>query len=113
MDPQLKAQLKQVVGYASTATVDYAGQVQVGSVATCFARVETSFREIPVGSGIIEERTRHMVIIDETWPLSQSETRVNQFWLPGDDITGPGRRANRVHFAVDENGALDHIEVML
>jgi hypothetical protein len=113
MDPQLKAQLRQVVGYASTASLDYAGQVQVGSVATLWGRVEPRYREVPVGSGIVEERTSHMVILDEAWPLSEAETRVCQFWLPGESLSAPGRRAKVVLFSPDENGVLDHVEVIV
>ena len=116
MDISLKRQLRQVVAYASTSTVDFAGQTQVGSVATTWGRVEARFREVPVGSDIIEERTTHTVIMDETFPLSEWEARSTMFWIPADPYAGSsanGRRPKLVLFCTDEIGRLDHVEVTL
>lgn len=116
MDPQLKTQLRQVLTYASTATVDYAGQSQVGSPATTWARIEPRYREVPVGSSIVEERTNHMVICDETFPLSEWEARGSMFWIPADPYTGTtanARRAKVVTFCYGEFGELDHVEITL
>lgn len=113
MDPLLKAQLKHVIGYVTGATIDAAGQVQVvaASVATCFGRVEPYYREIPVGSDIVDERTKHMVILDESFPLTEEACRAALFYLPA--IASQGRRPKNVQYCYDENAALDHIEVML
>lgn len=118
MDPQLKRQLRQVVAYSSTATLDYAGQSQVsaGSPATTWARVEARFREVPVGSSIVEERTSHIVILDESFPLSEWECRSSMFWIPADPYAGSadnGRRPKMVLYCTDELGRLDHVEVTL
>lgn len=111
MDPVLKAQLRHVVGYASAASLDFAGQVQAGSVATCFGRVEPYYREVPVGSDSIDERTKHMLILDETFPLTESVCRSAWFYLPG--VPDQPRRPKNVQYCYDENASLDHIEVML
>lgn len=111
MDYVLKAQLKHVVRYASTATIDIGGQVSPATSATCFGRVEPYYREIPVGSDSIDERTRHMLILDETFPLSEAASRAAWFYLPG--IPDQPRRPKNVQYCFDENAALDHIEVML
>jgi hypothetical protein len=111
VDPLIKAQLKHVIRYASSASIDASGQVQTGTIATCFGRVEPYYREIPVGSDSIDERTRHMVILDETFPLSEAASRSAWFYLPG--ISTQPRRPKNVQYCYDENAALDHIEVML
>ena len=111
MDYVLKAQLKHVVSYASAATIDIGGQVSVGTVATCFGRVEPYYREVPVGSDSIDERTRHMVILDESFPLSEAVCRQAWFYLPG--VPDQPRRPKNVQYCYDENAALAHIEVML
>ena len=116
MDPQLKSQLRHVVAYSSTGTVDYAGQTQVGSPATTWARVEARFREIPVGSSVIEERTSHLVVLDEDFPLAEWECRSAMFWIPADPYTGSvdnGRRPKMVLYCTDKLGRLDHVEVTL
>ena len=110
MDPQIKAQLRQVIRYASTATVDFSGQVQVGSTATAFARVQPRYREVPVGSGVIEERTQHTIILAEDFPLTEDEARAAWYYLPGVD---QARRAKIAHYCYGPEGELDHIEVAL
>lgn len=82
MDPQLKQQLRQVLSYATGASLDFAGQLQVGSVATVFSRVEPRFREVPVG-GQVEERTNHFVALDSDWGVTEEAARNALYWLPG------------------------------
>ena len=110
MDPQLKAQLRQVIRYASAATVDYAGQVLIGSTATAYARVEPRYREVPVGSSVIEERTQHFVMLAEDFPLTENQARAAWFYLPGVD---QARKAKVTHYCMDADGLLDHIEIFL
>ena len=112
MDVYLKAQLKQVVGYASVATTDVAGQVQIGSIATVFSRVQPRYREVPVGT-VIEERTTHMIILDETFPLTEAQSRGALFWLPSEPLSdsASGRRPKVTHYCYDEYGALSHVEI--
>lgn len=112
MDPQIKAQLKQVVGYATPGVTDAAGQVQVGSVATTWGRVEARIREVPMYGGV-EERTQNLIIFAEDFALSERDCREAHFWLPGADVSAPteARRAKIVHYCPDENGNLDHVEV--
>jgi hypothetical protein len=111
MDSTLKAQLKHVVRYTSAATIDVGGQVSHATSATCFGRVEPYYREVPVGSDSIDERTRHMLILDETFPLSEEVCRSAWFYLPG--VPAQPRRPKNVQYCYDENAALYHIEVML
>jgi hypothetical protein len=111
MDHVLKAQLNHVIGYASAASLDFSGQVQVGSLATCWGRFEPYYREVPVGSDSIDERTRHMLILDETFPLPEATTRTTWFYLPG--IPEQPRRPKNVQYCYDENANLYHIEITL
>lgn len=112
MDPYLKAQLKQVLAFATPTGVDAAGQATHGSTATCFARVEVKYREMPMYGGV-EERTSHMIILSESWALTEAQTREALFWLPGNASTdaGAARRAKSVKFCIGERGELDHVEV--
>ena len=114
LDPQLRATLRQIVGYATAATVDYAGQIQPGSVSTCFARVEPRFREVPMGT-TIEERTNHMIIMDWDVPLREGNGRDAFFWLPGDPLGDMSfaRRAKVFHTCYDELGRVDHLETIV
>lgn len=111
MDPTLKSQLRQVVSVAiTTASVDIYGQAQTATPATCFARVEPTFREIPAAGGIL--RTSHMLILAEDAPVIDLNAKV---WLPGDSVsdTTQARRPKLVHACYDERGRLDHWEVLL
>lgn len=85
MDPQLAAQLKQVISYALTsATADIYGQTQVGSTATVFARVEPRVREVENDNGTFE-RTSHMIVVDAVTGFTPDlGTRV---WLPNPRTT--------------------------
>lgn len=111
VDYQLRKQLRQVLTYASPASVNYAGEMTYNSTATVYARIEPYHRELSVGTDIIEERTKHMIILDpSTFTVSQTNIRMVQFTLPGE--TQP-RRAREVHFCYDEKGTTDHIEVIV
>jgi hypothetical protein len=110
MDPQLRKQLKQIITYVSSASINEAGQELMGSTATYWCRLENNVREIPVGSGVVEARTEHFIIMDGEWPLSYSKTRSAQFLIPGEDKY---RRPKIVTFAVDEYGNRDHVEMWL
>lgn len=109
MDYALKAQLRAVVGIASPATVDLAGQVQVGSTATFWARIEPRYREVDV-NGVIE-KTSHFIVLDETTAASISEFQFRsvQIFLPADPTVA--RRPRQTHYCYGEFGELDHIEV--
>ena len=111
MDYALKAQLRQVIAIAvSSSSADVYGQTVVVSAATCFARVEPRYREIPAAGGIL--RTTHMLVLDENAPALDLNSSV---WLPGDasSDTTLARRPKQVHPCYDENGALDHYEVLV
>ena len=114
MDYQLKAQLRQILTFASAATTDIAGQTQYGTTATCWARIEPRYREVVVGNAI-EERTNHMVVVDENFPLTDAQSRIASFWLPGYDATqaDQSRRAKVAHYCYGEFGELDHVELVL
>ena len=108
LDPSLKALLRQVVAYQSGATVDIAGQVQVGSAATQFARVEPTYREFTLNG--TSERSTHIVIMDETFPLTEPQAREALFTIP----TWPtARRPKMVRYCYGERGELDHVEIEL
>ena len=113
MDYSLKVQCKAVVGIATGATVDYTGQVQVGSPATYYARVEPKYREV-YRNGVIE-KTSHMVILTEDFTATESQTRDMLVWMPGDSLgtTSAARRALIISPCYDENGSLDHWEVLV
>ncbi len=111
MDYVLRKQLRQILTYTQASAIDYAGNQTYGTAATCFARIEPYHREIPVGSDVIEERTKHMVILDpKTYPLTQAQTTNANFTLPGE--TAP-RRPKIVHYCYGETGKLEHIEVVV
>lgn len=114
--PELQDELNAAISTiqaSAVPAVSEAGEVQVGSPATCFARIENRFREVPIYGGV-EERTQHLVILDETFPVSETDTRDTLFWLPGTTVTTAfARKAKIVHFCPDENGNLDHVEIYL
>ncbi len=114
MDYQLKSQLRQILAFASAASTDIAGQTLYGSVATCWARVEPRYREVVVGSAI-EERTDHFVVVDETFPLTDAQSRTASFWLPGYSTadSAQARRAKIAHYCYGEFGELDHVELVI
>lgn len=112
MDPTLKAQLKQVVTYAAPSGVDVSGQTTVGSTATLWARVEPQYREFSVNGTV--ERTTHIMIFDENFPMTEYATREAQFWIPATTsyaAADEARRPKLVTFCFDERGRLDHVEL--
>jgi hypothetical protein len=113
MDSQLKAQCKAVVGIATGSTVDFAGQVQVGSTATYYCRVEPRYREI-YRSGVME-KTTHMLIVPEELVVTEAQSREMLIWMPGVSLAtiSEARRALIVSPCYDENNVLDHWEILV
>jgi hypothetical protein len=113
MDPQLKAQCRQTVTYAKPLAPDAAGQVSYGAAKTYCARVEPMYRDFSVGAGT-QEKTSHMIILDECFPITESEAREMQLWLPGDVVdASTARRAKIVRACYGEFGTLDHWEILV
>lgn len=115
VDPQLKAQFKQVVSLAfSSATANAFGEVSVGSAATVFCRLERDEREVERPDGTLA-RTTHRLILD--CPLAATVTATPTFdmrvWLPGDSSSTPAlaRRIQMLDVAVDERGNVEHFEI--
>lgn len=109
VDSYLKAQLKQVLGYRAPTGVDDAGQVSTtASTSTCFARVETRSREVPIYGGV-ENRTDHMIIVDSDFPLTELQALSAQYFLPFDPDTA--RRAKVAKVCIGEDGSVDHWEI--
>lgn len=112
LDPQLKAQLRQVVAYSSTtATVNVYGELGAATVATTYCRLEHRVREYELEGGTIA-KTTHMMILDGS---GFTPTLATQFWLPGHSPASAtfARRPFRIHPCVGELGTLDHFEVEL
>lgn len=112
LDPQLRAQLRQVIAIAtSSGTVNGFGEIQVGSVATCFARIEnlTLYRDKLDG---FYEKTKTMIIMDSDAPVPTYSSRI---WLPGESPTSAGFAAQPINImeCIDENGNRDHWEVIV
>lgn len=113
MDPQLSAQLRQVISYAtSSATADAFGQTLVGSTATLFARVEPRVREVENDNGTFS-RTSHMLVIDAV--AGFTPTLATRLWL--DDVSAStaalARQPKVVHPCFGERGSLEHWEILV
>jgi hypothetical protein len=112
VDYILKAQCRHTITYAVPSGLDSAGQVIVDVQATYPARVEPKYREVHFNGAV--ERTSHMIIVDEGFPITIREARGVLFWLPEDDPeSDPGRRAKEVKTCTDEFGLLDHWEILV
>lgn len=96
---------------ASPATIDISGTVQVGSAATFFARIEPRFKEME-DKGVVE-KTSHMVIMDESFTLTERQTQGMLIWLPPDSSSDAtlARRVKIVTPCYDERGSFSHIEL--
>ena len=109
LDPLLKAQLKQVLTIETASTVNSYGEIQVGSAATCFCRMEelTQWKEKLDGTF---ERTKTLLIIDTD---AATPNYGSLLWLPGTVPTTAAfaARPSQIVPCIDENGSLDHWEI--
>lgn len=113
MDPQLVAQLRQIVSYASsTATANVYGEVQIGSTATIYARIEPRVRIADRNDGSFL-RSSHMLILAPANGFTPDYGM--RFWILGDSPNSAtfARAVKSVHPCFDEDGALDHWEVLI
>ena len=114
MDPQLAAQLRQIVAYSlSAGTVDVYGQIQVGvSTATVYARIEPRTRGVDRDDGTFV-RTSHYICVDSVAGFTPS-LEMN-LWLPQDSgaTLALARNPKVVHPCFDERGILDHWEILV
>ena len=112
MDPQLKTQLQQLIGISYTSsTANIYGEVQVGSVATVFGRVEQHTREYELSNGTVE-RSLTMIILDAD-STTGTPTFESRFYLPNTSVStaAMARRPHIIQIAIDEYGKLDHWEI--
>jgi hypothetical protein len=113
MDPQLKAQLGQVIAFAvSSGTANAFGEIQVGSVATAPCRFENRIRSYERPDGTHEVTRLPLLILDASITTPSLDTR---FWVPGTSPSSAGfaRKPKGIWLAQDENGVGDHWEIML
>jgi hypothetical protein len=113
MDYVLKAQLSQLIRISATAsTINAYGEPSISGSSTFYARVEENSRQYEHGDSE-EVRTTHMIILDSdaTTPEYQG-----YLWMPGvssSTLVSDARRIKIVRACPDENGDLDHWEVLV
>lgn len=111
MDPQLKAQLKQICAYSiSSGTANAFGEVQVGSTATAKCRLESRVRSTERADGTFEVTRNPMLILAEDATTPTFEAR---FWLPGTSSSTAAfaRKPKFIEPCIGERGELDHWEL--
>lgn len=113
MDPQLKAQLRQIASYAvSTATANVYGEVSVGSVATVYCRLESRVRSMERVDGTFQATRQPLLVIDADG-VSATPTFETRYWLPGTSSSSAtyARHPKFIEVVVDEYGAVQHWEL--
>lgn len=111
MDPLLKAQLNQVISIRQPTGVDVYGEPGVGTATICRVRIEAKTKEVATANGEFA-RSSTMIILDERAPTLSLSSLI---FLPGVSAVtlSSGRRPLQVKVCVDENGLVDHQEVLL
>lgn len=113
MDYVLKAQLNQLVRIsASASTLNAYGEPVFSGSSTFYARVEENSRQYETVDAEVV-RTTHMVVLDTGVTTPQYQ---GYLWLPGQSastLVSEARRIQIVRPCVDENGDLDHWEVLV
>lgn len=114
MDPQLRRQLKQICCMSfGTATANEYGEIQVGSVATFYCRLETRTRHVERMDGTFEVTRQPLLILDSTVNSTGTPDFDTRIWLPGVSPTTAAyaRKAKNIHVCVDEFGRVAHYEL--
>lgn len=114
MDATLRKQCNREFAFAlPDGSVDEAGQVQTGTLRYYKARVEPHFKEVFIKG--VEERTSHMLIVDERFPVTVREAIGIVLWIPGEDDpeVDPPRIPKVVHPCFGERGELSHWEILV
>jgi hypothetical protein len=108
MDPQLKAQLRQVIHVASLTSVSAAGDPSFGAAVAVNARVEDDVSN-KYGSDEVERESRKRIVTESAIRLT------DRVWMPGDSETDAtlGRTPMSVQELPDELGVIDHYETVL
>jgi hypothetical protein len=113
MDPQLKAQLRQIASYAvSSATANVYGEVGVGSVATVYCRLESRIRSMEKTDGTFQATRQPLLVLDADGDTA-TPTFETKYWLPGisSSTAGLARHPKFIEVVVDEYGAVQHWEL--
>jgi hypothetical protein len=113
MDAQLKAQLKQVVSFkVSTASANSYGEINVGSTATAYCRLENRVVSVQKFDGTYQRTAEPFLVLDSDAATPTFETR---YWLPGHSPNSPGfaRLPKGITPYFDEIGVLSHWELMV
>lgn len=112
MDAQLRAQLNQQIRISTGGAVDAYGQRSVSTSTLHYARVEEDSRAYDINDKD-SVRTTHMIVLDND---VTTPTYAAFIWLPGDSastLPSAARKPKVIRACPDENGALDHWEVLV
>jgi hypothetical protein len=113
MDWVLKQQCKQTVYYTVPTGLDVAGQPTMAAATTYKVRVESRTKEVREPTGI-QNKTSHIVICDEEFPVALTALDQVHFWLPWEaPTTHASRPVKAVSVCYDENSAVSHLEFTL
>ena len=109
MDPQIKKQCRNILTFSMAIATNEFGTVSISSTATIYCRIESRNRILPVGAGIVEERTEHRCYLPETFPLNYNQACAAQYTLPFESEI---RQVKTVAHMFDERGRLDYVELV-
>jgi hypothetical protein len=112
VDAQLKSQLRQIVTFRpSTASVNSYGEIQVGSTATAWCRLENRMVSVQKFDGTYQRTAEPYLVLDSDVATPTFETR---YWLPGHSPNSAGfaRLPKGITPYPDEFGNVDHWELM-
>lgn len=114
LDPQLAGQLRQILSVeVSSGTANSFGEIQVGSVATLFCRLENRTRSVERSDGTFDRSPFPFVVIDAS--TSFTPTMATRVWLPGNSpsTAALARKLTSIEPVPDEMGNLEHWELSL
>lgn len=108
MDPQLKAQLRQVINVAPLTGVDAYGDQSFGAAVAVNARVEDDV-STKYGSDEVEQESRKRIVTESAIRLT------DRVWMPGDSAADAtiARTPMSVQELPDELGVIDHYETVI
>src|SRR3990167_3365078 len=116
LDPQLRTQLKQIcVMSFGTSTANDFGEISVGSVATFYCRQEYRTRTTERSDGTYETTRDPLLVLDSTVLSTGTPDFDTRIWLPGfnSGSAAYAKKAKFIEFCVDENGAVEHVEIQV
>jgi hypothetical protein len=111
LDPQLLAQFRQICAVASSsATANIFGEIQVGSAATVWCRLESRTRSVERNDGTFEIARMPLLLIA---PGVVTPTFESRFWMPGHSsgTAAFARKPRYINAEVDEFGVISHYEI--